>query len=101
MKPVPGICDRCGQRYPLYRLKFEYILGKNTGLRTCPKCHDLSHPQLDTRRVQTNDKQSVPQSRPDSPEHVTGRAIWSWDPVGAQATGYVEVGNGIVTVTTT
>jgi len=55
-KPIPGYCDRCDQRYPLHKLKFEYVLGVKTGLRTCPECHDFSHPQLDTRGVEANDR---------------------------------------------
>lgn len=99
MKPIPGICDRCGQRYPLAELKFEYVLGKRTNLRTCPECYDESHPQLDTRNVRTVDEQSVPQSRPDSPEFVSSRAMFGWNPVGGGNTStYVSVSAGRVTV---
>ena len=98
MKPVPGLCDRCGQRYPLKKLKFEHVLGKNTGLRVCRSCYDISHPQLDTRGVQTNDKQSVKDSRSDSPELEESRRMFAWNPVGAPLTGTVFVEIGTVSV---
>lgn len=98
MKPVPGICDRCGLRYPLKDLKFEYELGKNTGLRTCYYCNDPSHPQLDTRNLRTDDKQSVPDSRGDAAELPAERRLWAWNPVGQPATSTLYVYAGRVTV---
>lgn len=101
MKPVPGICDGCGLRYPLKDLRFEYELGKNTGLRKCRACNDPSHPQLDTRNLRTDDKQSVPDSRPDNAELAAERAMWSWNPVGTQLTSTVWTACGSVTVEVT
>ncbi len=98
MKPVPGICDRCGQRYPLDKLDWEYVLGRRTGNRTCWSCYDESHPQLDTRHVKTNDKQFVPDSRSDIPELPMERRLYAFDPVGGEATGVSVVHVGRVTV---
>lgn len=100
MKPVPGICDRCGLRYPLEELDWEYVLGRRTGARTCWKCYDESHPQLDTRHVRTNDRQYVPDSRSDQPELPEERRLFSWNPVGCQLTSTCTVHVGRVTVTT-
>ena len=100
MKPVPGICDRCGQRFALSRLRWEYVLGKNTGVRACPKCIDISHPQLDTRNLKTNDKQSVPNSRSDIPELEESRRMFAWNPVGTPLTSTATVSIGRVMVTT-
>lgn len=100
MKAVPGICDRCGQRYRLLELKEEYLIGRRTGLYTCPSCYDESHPQLDTRFVRTDDKQTVKNSRSDQPERDASRRLFGFNPVGGQATGYLEVQVGRVTVTT-
>jgi hypothetical protein len=82
MKPVPGICDRCGLRYRLSDLKEEYLLGRATGMLVCRSCYDESHPQLDTRFVKTDDKQSVKNPRSDAGELAQSRALSSWNPVG-------------------
>lgn len=97
-KHVPGICDRCGLRFRLKTLKEEYVLGKGTGNRVCPRCYDKSHPQLDTRYVKTNDKQSVKDSRSDKAELEDSRRLFSWNPVGHETTGVVDVSVGRVTV---
>jgi hypothetical protein len=100
MKHVPGICDRCGQRYALKDLKFEYLLGRNTGLRVCRSCLDPSHPQLDTRNVKTNDKQSVKNSRSDTAELEASRYMFAGNPVGVPLTSTAFVQLGRVTVAT-
>jgi hypothetical protein len=96
-KPVPGLCDRCGLRYPLKDLKTEDIMGRSTGIRTCPQCFDASHPQLDTRYVRTSDKQAVPDSRSDVKEHQSSRAVFGWNPVGADLTSTLVVEIGTIT----
>ena len=101
MKPVPGICDRCGLRYPLKKLKYEFLLGRSTGMRVCPSCIDPSHPQLDTRNVKTSDRMSVPNSRSDAAELRASRAMSSWNPVGTPLTSTITIKSGRVTVTTT
>lgn len=100
IKPVPGLCDRCDQRYPLHKLKFEYLMGRSTGLRVCPKCIDPSHPQLDTRGVRTDDKQSVPNSRSDNKELAAERAMFAFNPVGTPLTSTAFTQIGSVTVIT-
>lgn len=98
MKPVPGICDRCGLRFPLKKLKFEFLLGRSTGLRVCPQCLDPSHPQLDTRGVRTDDKQSVKDRRSDAAELAASRAMFAWNPVGTPLTSTAQISIGRVTV---
>ena len=98
IKPVPGLCDRCGLRYPLKKLKFEFLLGRSTGLRVCPTCLDPSHPQLDTRGIKTNDKQSVENSRSDAAENLISRQMFAWNPVGTPLTSTAQTGLGRVTV---
>lgn len=98
MKPVPGICDRCGQRYRLSQLYEEHVLGRPTGNRVCPQCYDESHPQLDTRHVKTSDKQYVKDSRSDRAELAESRRLFGWNPVGHQTTSTVIVSVGRVKV---
>ena len=101
MRPVPGLCDRCGLRYPLKKLKFEFVLGRSTGKRVCPTCLDPSHPQLDTRFISTADKQSVKNSRSDKMELASSRAMFAFNPVGVPLTSTATTRTGTVTVTTT
>ncbi len=100
MRPIPGLCDRCGLRYDLDDLKMEYILGRQTGLLTCPSCYDESHPQLDTRHIKTNDKQSVKNPRSDRPELNAERSLYGWNPVGAELTSTMIMDVGRVKVVT-
>lgn len=98
MMPVPGLCDRCGLRYRLSDLKEEYVLGRKTGLFTCPQCYDDSHPQLDTRNVKTDDKQTVKDSASDLYEQSASRRLYAWNPVGCQLTSTCVVFVGRVSV---
>jgi hypothetical protein len=98
---VPGLCDRCGLRFRLKSLKEEDILGRKTGLLVCSRCYDKSHPQLDTRGVKTNDKQSVKNPRSDRAENLNSRRLYSWNPVGHETTNVADVKLGRVTVKTT
>lgn len=98
MKPTPGICDRCGQRYKLSSLREEYVLGIPTGNRVCYSCFDESHPQLDTRNVETNDKQSVDDPRSDADELAASRRLYAFNPVGCTATSTLTLSLGRVTV---
>jgi hypothetical protein len=100
MKPVPGICDRCGLRFKLSSLAEEYVIGKRTGKLVCRSCYDESHPQLDTRHVKTDDRQSVPNSRSDWGELEVSRALYGFDPVGHPTTSTVTVYVGQVKVKT-
>ena len=98
MKPIPGICDRCGQRYRLSQLQEEYLVGKPTGMLVCPSCYDESHPQLDTRHVRTDDKQYVKNSRSDAAELAESRRLFGWQPVGHPSTRTLTASVGRVWV---
>jgi hypothetical protein len=101
MKPTPGLCDRCGLRFHLKDLREEYLIGRKTGKRVCRWCYDESHPQLDTRNVRTDDKQSVGDARSDALELAESRRLWGFYPcVGHQTTSTLEVQLGRVRVTT-
>lgn len=97
---LDGICDRCAQRYPLKELKTLYELDRPLNIMVCPECWEPSHPQLDTRHVRTDDKQSVKNPRSDNAELEESRRLYAWNPVGCEATGYVELQLGRVEVRT-
>ena len=39
-KKAVAMCDRCGQRYKLKKLKSEVIRGRETNMKVCPSCFD-------------------------------------------------------------
>ncbi len=98
MKPVPGICDRCGLRFKLTSLRDEFLLGRPTGMKVCKSCYDESHPQLDTRGVKTDDMQYVKGSRSDRAELAESRRLFGWNPVGMPTTSTVIIETGRVQV---
>jgi hypothetical protein len=100
MKAVPGICDRCGLRFKLSKLRDEYLLGRPTGMKVCKSCYSESHPQLDTRGVKTSDKQFVKGSRSDKQELANSRALFGWNPVGHPTTGTLIASVGFARVKT-
>lgn len=95
LKP-DGLCDRCSQRYRLSELRYEYKLGRSTGLRVCRSCYDPSHPQLDTRHVRTDDRQSVPNNRSDRKEWAATRSLYGWNPAGHSTTSTLTISIGRV-----
>ncbi len=97
---IPGICDRCGQRFPHHKLRTEYIIDAPTNILVCQSCWDPSHPQLDTRGVRTDDREYVPDARPDSAEWPDVRGLWGWNPVGMPTTSTIQIEIGTVRVTT-
>jgi len=40
-KHALGICDKCGFQYPYLKLRKQW-----NGLKACPECFDIKHPQL-------------------------------------------------------
>lgn len=97
MRPVPGICDRCGQRYPLKILRYERRQGKKTW-KVCPICFEKENPQeRDIHKLRrVIDKQQVYDPRPDKSTKAS-RSLWNWNPVGHEAV-MLDISIGNVTV---
>ena len=47
-KKSKALCDRCGLKYDYDQLKEQVVNRRPNGLRVCPSCLDVDHPQ---RRV--------------------------------------------------
>jgi hypothetical protein len=87
-------CDRCGQRYPLRKLKALVIKTKDTNILCCPTCWDPDQPQLQLGMYPVNDPQALRNPRPDNSYFQSGTNIdgtpsggsrtiqWGWAPVG-------------------
>ena len=84
MKPVGGMCDRCGQRYRLQDLKTEYKKGRPNNLLVCPSCWDDEHEQEPIRWPTPNDKESINDPRPEIGRDAE-RSMPAWNPVGNPA----------------
>lgn len=61
-----GTCDRCGQTYKLKQLKVETVRGRPTGIKACPVCWDLDHPQNRLGETPVSDPQALRDPRPDT-----------------------------------
>ena len=93
-----GVCDRCGFRFDLKKLKNEVVKTKQTQIRSCPECWSMDHPQLQLGMYPVSDPQAIRDPRPDtntwysSGVTATGsfgggsRVIeWGWAPVGGSS----------------
>jgi len=59
-----GICDRCGFRYKLVKLRKERSNLNMQNLRVCPECWDKDHPQDKLGRIDHSDSQALRDPRP-------------------------------------
>ena len=93
-KNAISICDRCGQRYPLRKLKQLTIKQKLTNIKVCPSCFEPDHPQLLLGLFPVFDPQALRNPRPDISYYQSGLNVndypgggsriiaWGWSPVG-------------------
>ena len=109
-KRAVAMCDRCGQRYKLKKLKSEVVKGRETNLKVCPECYDPDHPQNKLGEVLVKDPQAVRNPRPDRSLGISGSTSsrltqYGYNPVGGGDNILIPntlVGNnkiGTVTVT--
>ena len=63
-----ALCDRCGQRYPYEKLKPQIENRRQNGMRVCPNCLDVDHPQLQLGSQKVHDPQALRFPRPDRVE---------------------------------
>jgi len=93
-KAVGGMCDRCGQRYPLQDLKTEFQQGNPNDLLVCPVCWDLQHEQEPDRWPTPDDEQSIENPRPEKNENEE-RSMWGWNSVGNSAVKLTILGGKV------
>lgn len=77
-----ALCDRCGQRFKLKKLKEQIVKTKPTGLLVCPSCLDIDHPQLKLGMFPIDDPQALRRPRPDVGKMESRDIEWGWNPVG-------------------
>ena len=93
-KNAIAMCDRCGFRFKLTKLKKEVIKTKRFNLLVCEECWDPDHPQLQLGMYPVDDPQALRNPRRDTTYVTAGvnaagnptggsRDIqWGWNPVG-------------------
>lgn len=93
-KRAIAICDRCGFRVRLTKLRELIVKNKKTNLMVCPECWEPDHPQLQLGMYPVQDPQALRNPRPDTTYRASGplssgsqgvgsRDIqWGWNPVG-------------------
>ena len=79
-KHALGFCDRCSFRFPLKELKNQIVKQKETGLKVCPDCMDVDHPQLMLGMYPVSDPQAVRHPRPD-PSMEASRVLVDQEPL--------------------
>ena len=89
-----AICDVCGFRYPLRKLRQLTIKTKKVNILACPECWSPDQPQLQLGMYPVDDPQALRNPRPDNTYYQSGtlsdgsigsgsRDIqWGWNPVG-------------------
>lgn len=91
-----GLCDTCGQRFPLKELKVQIVAGRATNIKNCSYCLDKDHPQYFIGRVPINDPIALLNPRPDTGIPGT-RELWGWNPVGNPAV-YASAQVGVINI---
>lgn len=79
-KNALGLCDRCGWTYKLKELKYQYENLEKTGLRVCPTCLDVDHPQLRLSDLDPRDPQGLLDPRIDI-GRVESTSLAGWNPL--------------------
>ena len=90
-----GVCDVCGFRFDLKKLKNLTVKTKRTEIRACPACWTPDQPQLQLGMYPISDPQAIRDPRPDTNtwyqsgvltdgEIGPGNRVieWGWAPVG-------------------
>ena len=89
-----GLCDQCGQRYKLKRLKKQW-----DGIKSCPQCFDTKHPQLQPKN-RPADPEALRDPRPNTDVEIFSGKVISDDIIGSNINGFRLVTNvGSVEIT--
>lgn len=67
-KKSKALCDRCGLKYDYDQLKEQVVNRRPSGLRVCPSCLDVDHPQHRIGEAKISDAQALRHPRPDRVE---------------------------------
>ena len=82
-----GLCDQCGQKYKLKRLKKQW-----DGIKSCPQCFDTKHPQLQPKN-RPADPEALRDPRPNTDIEVFSGKVISDDVIGSNLNGFRIVSN--------
>jgi hypothetical protein len=86
-KRAIALCDRCGFRYPLKKLRTYVILGNVVNQRVCPTCWEPDNIRnwvgIIGGRKAADDPQALRNPRPDTNLNES-RGLFAWNPVAIQ-----------------
>lgn len=86
-KRAIALCDRCGFRYPLKKLKTYVVLGKTVNQRVCPTCWEPDNIRnwvgIIGAQKAADDPQALRNPRPDTNLNDS-RGLFGWNPAGSQ-----------------
>lgn len=80
-KHAIALCDRCGFKYKLTKLKKLVIKTKDVNILVCPTCWEEDHPQLKLGMFPVYDPQALRNPRPENFTLSRGTQ-YGWSPVG-------------------
>ena len=72
-----GFCDRCGWKYKLNTLRWEFQPDTGTVWRVCSTCFDPSNPRANPEQPDTADIQSLNDPRPETDRSYNSLSAWS------------------------
>ena len=95
-----GLCDQCGQRYKLKRLKKQW-----DGIKSCPQCFDTKHPQLQPKN-RPADPEALRDPRPNTDVEIFNGKVITDDVIGSNLNGLrllsslgsIEVGENVAAI---
>lgn len=91
-----GICDVCGFSCRLHDMRPLSRNGQVTGVKACPECWEVDHPQYQVGKLRVVDSQTLRDPRPDSAEYAASRAQIT--PVSG-IVSFMRIGQVIVSAT--
>jgi hypothetical protein len=107
-----AICDMCGFKFKLKKLRTQIVKLKPVNDRVCPECWSPDHPQLQLGMFPVDDPQALRNPRRDTTYVTAGTDVlgtptggsrdiqWGWQPVGGSS-GFDAVLTPNYLVTTT
>ena len=78
-----AICDRCGFRCKLDKMRKLVIKGDLVDIKVCEECFEQDQPQLHVGEQPMWDPQALQFPRPDNTIPTT-RGLFGWSPVASQ-----------------
>ena len=77
-----AVCDRCQVVVSYYSLRRELFDGHDQGIKVCPDCWDMDHPQLRVKYIFMKGQTVLDDPRTDNYHRTRGRYTSGFNPCG-------------------